>query len=291
MVFKVSQNIKGSLILSSVGYPLQANSKVALSQKQMYSDDVRNAIKNKILIPQSDEPVKEIEEDPSVVVVNKLNRVLILGNITVPPMGSVLVDKINENLPFIKQAAKNKLISVVQDAYSENPIDFGVVEDIIEEVVQEDIEENSVEKNTTEEEPANIEPQSSPQVWDMRKQKLQEGDRTNKTSEAIEVKDEENVVEVKNEEDDFINELDSINDTQNNQEELETQKVSSKKTTKAIEPVGEKKETTNEAVPLDSNGNIITEKPSKVIEEMIEGFEHDDLDFVDKKDNINDLGF
>ena len=120
MKFKVSSKVKGSLILKSIGRPVAAGATVHVEGHALYADDIQRALKTGLLTPSNPEEQIKIKEEiinktTEVVLINKSDRVVIIGGVSIRPNGSTIRD-INElDINAVKQCIEKGLIQVIVD--------------------------------------------------------------------------------------------------------------------------------------------------------------------------------
>ena len=86
MIFKVSDDYKGSFVLSSIKRTLSAGIEVSIAGNGLYASDVKAAIKRGDLIPLYEEEYAAIEKiSYESMIVNRTDKVLVLGDIVVKP--------------------------------------------------------------------------------------------------------------------------------------------------------------------------------------------------------------
>jgi hypothetical protein len=108
MIFRVSDDYRGSVVLATVGKALSAGMTVSISTENVVAPDVKAAIRQKILIPLDQ---KKYDSDfagknSEAMLVNLTGKVMVLGQIVLRPWASLLVDR--------KMAADDRVISASQ---------------------------------------------------------------------------------------------------------------------------------------------------------------------------------
>ena len=96
MIFQVTSKLKGTFVLRSLKHPLRKNQKIEINREILNADDLKMAIKKKILIPMEKNLIInqiELEESYRLVLVNKTDKLLILGQTRVGPKGKVFITK------------------------------------------------------------------------------------------------------------------------------------------------------------------------------------------------------
>ena len=150
MKFKVSKKVKGSLILKSLGRPVKAGTVVYVEGNRLYADDIKRAVKAGLLI--DDEPdiknqVKEniMDKTDEVVIINKRDRVVIIGDFPIRPNGSSIRKIDTLDMGVIRKSIETGLIQVITDV---NAGIFENEDDSEPEVAEVPVEENPEEKIT-----------------------------------------------------------------------------------------------------------------------------------------------
>ena len=134
MKFKVSAKVKGSLILKSLGRAVSAGSTVYVEGNALYADDIQRAIKVGLLTPLTEEEKVEVKEKiidktNEAVIINKTDRVVIVGNFPIRPNGSAIKDLNKLDMNALRKSVENGLVQVITD------VDEGVFDDATEEEV------------------------------------------------------------------------------------------------------------------------------------------------------------
>ena len=305
MIFKVPEDYKGSFTLQTIGRALWAGVRISIVPPDLYASDVKSAIKKKALVPLKKEKYDEISDLSSeAMLVNRTDRKLVLGTVVLKPWASLVVNKHICNTPEAIGAENSGFIHIVTDektydnqqSLTENLPDGS--EDVSKEANQKIDEENE----------EIIKKAKSAKIWDFQKQEAENADLVPRSEDVVRIDEDKDPKDV-----DFI---DSSDKDKKSKKKVAKKKKSKKKSTKkktakkktkkkssikkdttakkkedklikrknkTIEPVGIKKESNpEEVIPMDSRGNIISEKPSDVLEGMI-GELINDVDFVDKE--------
>ncbi len=116
MIFTVSENFEGSCVLTTLKKAIWKGMTVSIYGNDLYAPDIKMAIKRGILVPADknfDE--KQLNYSPNVTIVNKTDRVLVLGNIIMKAGASRIIDKDVANTTPIISAEKNGFIRIVSD--------------------------------------------------------------------------------------------------------------------------------------------------------------------------------
>lgn len=322
MKFKVSQKVKGSLILKTLGRPVKSGTVVYVEGSNLYADDIKNALKSGLLINDGPDIKNEVKEDimnksADAVIINKTERVVIVGDIPIRPNGSAIRKIDTLDMGVLRKSIEAGLIQVITD------VDEGLFEDtdtsdIDKTIKKMDVDDEKIEENiedsiyileetstpeqsevtlSPEEELAKIiedaeskdnqeqteEPNSF--VWDFRTQEKKKPQIVPKPGQKIIDldKDEEDV--------EMVDALDEVNEIEEDKVDLITdkidsikKKVSKAKTTKKKDqsPVKLKINTEAEesvAPALDSMGRELENDMTH----MVEGFDSEEISFADKE--------
>lgn len=231
MIFKVSSELKGSLVLKTLGAPLYAGKTISISGDNLYANDVKVAIQKNVLVPESGQAYEsEKNKESQVLIINKQNRVLILDTLTIGPYGTMFADRKFAKSDIVRRASINGFIDVVlEDEGQEfSEVEAESVEKAVEEPVEVPVDsiksknEIFIDVDPTEEEieaasdklveekMEQDQPESTAVIWDFRAQELTEAKKVPKPGQTITVgeetgdgeepdttKKEENQVEIK----------------------------------------------------------------------------------------------
>jgi len=197
MKFKVSSKVKGSLILKSLGRAMSAGASVHIDGNDLYADDIQRAIKSELLVnfnPEEKIQVQKeiIDKTQEVVLINKTDRVVIVGNIPIRPNGSVIRDVTKLDMNAVKSAMDKDFIQVIVDVdeelfekppaqqeYSKTPpaekteLETGI--NILEDSPSESVAELAAliaEADAEEEIEEEVEEEVRAGVWDAKQQKM-----------------------------------------------------------------------------------------------------------------------
>ena len=124
MKFKVSEKVKGSLILKSLGRAVSTGTTVYVEGDSLYANDIQMAIKAGLLTPSTPEEKIEVREKiinktNEAVIVNKTDRVVIIGNFPIRPNGSAIKDLSKLDMNVLRKCIENGLIQVITDVDEE----------------------------------------------------------------------------------------------------------------------------------------------------------------------------
>ena len=283
MIFKVSEKIKGSCILPTLNRVISEGMELSITGNDLYQGDIKSAIKNGVLVPFKEKYTEEMSKTkPSVILTNKTDRVLILGDIVLKPKFSLSISKEKRNDLDILSAEKRGLIEIVSD--------------------EKKVTKEKIKKVTKEKSSDYIVPESGedrkvkPVVWDFREQEIKDAQVVPKAEDIVKIEDEDIKIDFV---DDEEKEEEEKKSTKKMTKKKTTTKKSVKKTTKKKEtkakskkvktvmPVGEKKElktSMDAAIELDSRGNPLGNKPSDILQHLIDDINAPgDIDFADQE--------
>ena len=315
MKFTVSKKVKGSLILKPIGRPVSAGASVYIEGASLYSDDVKRAIKSGLLLPDGPEETKKVKQNimtktTEAVIINKTDRVVIVGNCPIRPNGSIMKEISQLDMNSIRKSVENGLIQVITDVDEELFVnDDGIISnssqeenEIIEENneledgidILEDSNKNDtddvIEEMSAEEELAKIieeaEDKTNAFVWDFRAQEKKKPQIVPKSGQKIIDFDKDNKDEI-----DMIDALDEVNEEDNEdvdmisnkinniKKKVSSKKESKKKDSKAVKPKIIKDADGPVVQALDSMGRPLTDDMSH----MVGDFDSEEISFADKE--------
>jgi hypothetical protein len=306
MIFRVPGNYEGSFVLSTINKALRAGVEVSITGNDLYAPDVKAAIKRGILVSITDEdygPKASIAHDA--MVVNKTDKILVLGEIVLNPWASQLVDKDIAESSVLRTAESRGLIHIMSDETSYAVVDKKPKKSgkRTKPVSQSTKKTKSKKKEVVEEvkkaEPIGEDRDVTPMVWDMRKKELEEGKPVPKSPDIAETfvdKQETEEVEFVDQEKPKTKKKSKKKSKKKTTKKKKTKKASVKKTkkkektpkskkVKAIKPVGDVRpeKTAMEAdMELDSRGKPL-KKASDELQHLIDSITGDDVAFVDKE--------
>lgn len=310
MKFKVSAKVKGSLILKSLGRAVSSGTTVFVEGNTLYADDVQRAIKSGLLVsltPEAEIEVREniINKSSEVVIINKTDRVVIVGNFPIRPNGSAIKEIDSLDMNAIKKCVETGLIQVITEVdndFFDKPaskkkstvkkvekekteLETGIEileetsgEISMEEELRQLVEESEATEKTTKTEDNDKE--SKAVVWDFRAQETKEPETVPKTSQQL-------LYDENEEEDiDMVDAIDEVNEVEEEDKEIQLisdkiesmkkqlakKKASKKKTSKKKDPAFKKPKFTREsdediAQPLDSMGKPLTDDMTHMIDD------------------------
>jgi hypothetical protein len=297
MIFKVSEKLKGSCVLPTLKKAIWANMTLSIAGNDLRADDIRGVIKKGILVPVNDDLDPEmIDKDQDVIIINNTNRVLVLGEIALRPSGSLPISKVHVDMPAIKSAAEDNLITILSDEDDESHTEIKKSAKKIAKK-KEKIVEDFVTPETGEDKDV------TPTAWNFRTKELEEAKKVPKIEEFIEVtSDDEPIDFIDGEAEDAKPVPKKKKAKKKAKKKTAKKKTAKKKTTKkktkkkeikaktkkvkTIEPVGDQKPSKTSfeaAIELDSRGNPI-EKASDTLKHLIDSINSpDDVPFVDNE--------
>lgn len=304
MIFTVSKSLKGSFVLNTLNRALSKGMTVSISGNDLYASDVKMAISAGFLISVGEEYGEDqIGVDHDVIIVNKTNRVIVLGETVLNPKGSLLVSKdILRNIA-IRSAEKNGLIEIIsKDAPKKKAVKKKASKKKVTKkkaTKKKEVEEEVFDAEQEQFIPG-AERQVKAKVWNFREQESEEASVVPLTPDMIQVDDTEE------EETEFVDEpleaqkvnvkkkkvtkkakKKTIKKAKNKKAVKKTikkkGKATKKRKVKALEPVGDKripKTQMDAAIELDSRGRPI-ENASDALNHLIDSVESIDVSFVD----------
>ena len=295
MRFIVDPQFKGRLVLNSISSPLYANAIVSISKDSLYASDIRNAIKNKLLIPEEGdrEEYEKIKEEARIRIVNKIDKVLILKDINLRPKGSpgssLIINKAIAEKDYIQKAKINGVIELIELEEKK-------------EIKKEEKVKEGPDLKVEEEDIFKEEDKTTAVTWDFKGQELKKAEKTPKTKSIDDGKIiDEDEIEESSEELVVVKIPEKIIPKKVIKKKTKKRKIAKKKTTKrkttkkkeikskktnkVIEAVGEVKTEKNSvdvAIELDSRGNPIN-KASDWFQDLIDEVADTEVSFVDEE--------
>ena len=112
MIFRVPKNFEGSCVLNTLKQALSAGMTISICGNDLYAPDVRRAIEQGLLEPM-DPKYKKKDISSNVMIVNKTNQVLVLGDLVLRPQAALMVDRDVVGSTSIRAAKKNNLINII----------------------------------------------------------------------------------------------------------------------------------------------------------------------------------
>ena len=295
MIFQVSADLKGSIVLQTLNQAFRANQKLAISETDLYAPDIKKAIKLKLLVPIDNKLPENFDKSTRAIISNKTDTVLILGKLRLNPKGKIFVNKSVIFSEMIEKAEANGYIEIISDEKVKEEITTDEKKEIKEKQISE-LTENKDEVEA--------------KVWNPKQQELEKAVAVPKTTadtSIIEETDKGEVVFIDEEKEEKNNEDETIQPrkivikkkttkkkiTKKNSKNKITRKkkgiIVTKKKINKIEPVGEikQKASTMEAIiELDSRGHPI-KKTSDMLQHLIDEVDSgNEVGFADKEQSI-----
>lgn len=222
MRFKVSSKVKGSLMLKSIGRPVVAGTTVHIDDHKLYASDTQRAIKAGLLVPTNPSEEKELKKEvlnktAEAVIINKSDRVVIIGDISIRPKGSTIKEISKLDLNAIQNCLEKNLIQVIIDIDQELFLsktnikqDNFKIDDILVDsdsnLTSEDILQNLDDRFKTKDDNSTLSPEeelsqllgdsekkTSSGVWDFRTQTIKEAEVVPKSGQKMVDLEEEKV--------------------------------------------------------------------------------------------------
>jgi len=253
MIFTVPKDFKGSFVLNTLDRALSKGMTVSISGNDLYASDIKMAINRGFLVSVGEEYGEDqLAMSHDVVIVNKTDKVIVLGETVLNPKGSLLVSKDILKNVAIRSAEKNGLIEIISKDVPKKIIKKKVVKKKV--AKKKVVKEKEVEEEVFDEEKEQFIPgaerQVKPKVWNFREQESEDAQIVPTTPDMIQV-DEPEVEEIE-----FVD------------ESVEAQKVNTKKTIKKAKKKTTKKAKKKKAVKksIKKKGKAIKKKKVKVLE-------------------------
>ena len=290
MIFKVPDDFKGSFVLGSLQKALWAKMQISITGNDLYSPDVKAAVKRGILVPFIEGEYDEIEEIPNeVVIVNRTDRTLVLDDIVIKSGKSAIISRDKAESGIIQGAESDELISIITESAilgnkpekkKKSKKTVSKKKELVEYV-------DPIEDHIEEQKPV-------AKVWDFQKGETEDAVLVNKVSDIVEVDtgdETENVEMVDDKKKSIKKKVDKKKAKKKYVKKSASAKKSAKKKGKSskskkvkeIKPVGDARELPDVAMLLDSRGNLLGEKPSDVLKSLIDEHTPDDISFADEE--------
>jgi hypothetical protein len=261
MIFLVSNKCKGSLSLNSLSAIVKSGNKISIESSKILCPDVQAAIASKVLVPVDEKEYRSKYKGilPDVIVVNKTNKIMVLGDKVLKPLSSINTSQDFANSLDVVQAKKRGLIDIVskkadiKDALSKTEEPQQVVSDPEEKVVLRG-EDRPVK----------------PQAWDFREKKVVDAVPVPKAEDVIFVDADAGKKPKK-----AASSLKKKKDKKGKRGKIQKGK--------AIQPVGEARpeKTSAEAILDTDTQNRPGQKVAEVIEDIVRKISGEDISFVD----------
>lgn len=301
MIFKVSENFKGSCVLPTLNKAIWANMTLSINDNDLYALDVKNAIEKGILTPVDGEYTKQMKgTNHDIMIVNLTDKVMVLGKIVLRPAASLPTSKDNPSMGAVYSAEENGYVDIVSYDIEEDEIDIKAPKKkkTVKKVAKK--KKTITKKDNTPKSEEDME--VTPVVWNPKLQDVEEAKKVPRSEEVVRVDEDQDIEELK-----FIDKKDVKKKTKTKKKKTTKKRVAKKNTTKkkgikakkkkvkVIEPVGEvkiEKTSADGAIELDSRGNPIGDKPSDTLRHLIDELNApEDVIFADQEqsqDRLND---
>jgi uncharacterized protein YdbL (DUF1318 family) len=322
MIFKVSDNFKGSCVLPTINKAIWAKMTVSITGNDLRAGDIKDAVRKGILIPvDEDYDHDAIEKDHDVIIINNTDRVLVLGQTALRPNGSLPISKDDAKIPEIIAAEADGIVTILSDEDEETYVTIQKEtkkKETKKKVVKKKAKKKVVAKKAKKkvvkkaEEQDYIAPETGEDkdpvatTWDFRAKKSVKAIKIPKSEDFIKVGDDEreDVGFIDGEEEDEVKVKKTSKKTKKKATKKKTskKKASVKKTNKketkgkskkvnTLQPVGEKRlpKTAMDAImELDSRGNPIGDKPGETLRHLIDSIDAPkDVGFVDNEQSLD----
>ncbi len=275
MIFKVSKNFKGSCVLPTLGKAIWADMSVSVGGNNLRADDIKDAVKKGILIPiDEDYEAEDFQKDHDVIIINKTEQVMVLGKITLRPLGSLPISKDKARALPIIEAAEAGNITILSDEGDESYIKIKKKSQKKQKINKKKeqfkftISETGEDKDVT------------PVTWNFRTKEIEEAKKISKSEVSLDIGDTEKTKKKKTKKKKVVKKKVSA------KKKTKKKEITGKsKKVKTIEPVGEKKTpktVADAAIELDSRGNPIGEIPGETLQHLIDNLNAPkEISFVD----------
>lgn len=287
MIFRVPKNFEGSCVLNTLKQALRAGTTISICGNKLYAPDVRRAIEQGLLEPM-DPKYKKKDTSSNVMIVNKTNQVLVLGDLVLRPTAALMVDRDAVGATSVQAAKKNNLVNII---YGESTAAMRKKSSIKKKA------QSTKKKKVKTIKPKTIKKKDiksgedidvEPVVWDFKTKKTKKAEKVPKTPNVIRIDEEKDEKEV-----DFIDKKPAKKKRKKTTRKKSRKKISKKKDkhlkkkkVKAIKPVGDvrpPKTVADAAIELDSRGNVI-KKASDELQHMIDSLSTPkEMSFVDEE--------
>ena len=269
MIFTVPEDFEGSFVLNTLKKALSRGMTVSISGNDLYAPDVKMAIKRGSLISIGDDYDESNNLSSEAMIVNRTDKILVLGKIILRPWASMMVSKDDLDNISIIAAEKNDFVHIISDEVSyetskkakkkvakkKSKAKKKIVKK--EEIVEEVFEDEEVFDEEKDQFIPGAEREVTPKVWNFREQESVEAQVVPTTPDIIQV-DEPEVEDVE-----FVDESSEVQKTA---PKAKTKKKASKK--KASKKKAKKKATKKKAVKktIKKKGKAQKKKKVKAIE-------------------------
>ncbi len=280
MNFKVSKKYKGSCVLPTLNKSIWAGMTFSINGNDLYAPDIKIAIKKGILISVDKKYNKETAKISHNMTITNISKTsLILGEITLKVGSSLRVNKDDKNIFHINSAQAANLLIIISN----------------DKVLTKKTIKKKAKKKTTKKTNTKVVEYVTPKTgedknpiakaWNFKTKETVEAKKVPRTEEFVEVDREEENIEFIDKEKNTTKKKIKNKKTTKKAKKKKSKKKKRKKTTKkkektskskkvkTLEPVGDvkpEKTAFDEAIELDSRGNLIGEKPSDTLQHLID---------------------
>jgi len=294
MIFKVPEKFNGSCVLGTIKKTVWSGMTISINGNDLYSPDVKAAINKGILVPVKEEYGENMKKTKSTVtIVNKTDKVLVLGKITLRPSASLMINKDDMSSLPIVSASENGFIKIISD----EKVTKIVKKTAIKKKSSKKAKVKVIKTAKKEENKVGEDREVTPVVWNFRSKEAEIAQKVPKAEDITIIDEKEDeVVE-------FIDEKKKTTKKKKKAKRKAKKKKAKKKTAKKkkakkkkeistkkkkvniIEPVGEikpEKTIIDASMELDSRGNPIGDRPSDILGHLIDSLDAPkDVGFVD----------
>ena len=305
MIFKVSDDFKGSCVLPTLDRAIWAGVVLSISGNNLNAGDVQDAITKGILVSVDNKYKQEDQKDHDVVIINNTNRLLTLNGRIWQAKGSLPVSKDEADDPVIKAAASNGFITIVSDEGDEKYIRRkNSKKTTKKKTTKKKVVAKNTKKKVVKVKSDYVVPKTGadreviPKAWNFRTGKIEDAQTIPKAEDPVIVDDSPEI--------EFVDGKKTTKKKKTSRKKTTKKKTSrksaSKKTkkkvigtkkrkVKVLEPVGEKrlpKTVADAAIELDSRGNPIGDKPSDTLKHLIDDLNApEDVSFADDEQALH----
>jgi hypothetical protein len=275
MIFKVSENFKGSCVLPTLKKAIWANMTLSITGNDLRAEDIKDVVRKGILIPVDEDYDQDaIEMDHDVIIINNTDQVLVLGQTALRPNGSLPISKDDAKIPEIITAAEDGIITILSDEGEEPYIKKKVAKkkkkkkakakvekpketEEIEEVEEKDVEVIETHEYVAPETGEDKEPVAM--TWDFREKKAVE---------AVKIPKSEDFVRVGDGEFDDVDFIDGEDEEEVEVKKVVKKKAVQKKTKKKTKKKAAKKKTTKKKASVRKTKKKGTKTKSKKVKTL-----------------------
>lgn len=320
MIFKVSEEFKGSCVLPTINKAIWANMTLSITGNDLRAHDIKEVVRRGILIPvDEDYDHDAIEKDHDVIIVNNTDRVLVLGKTALRPNGSLPISKDEAKVIEIVRAAADGFITILSDEEDEPCVKKKKAKKkAVKKAAKKAVKKSKKKDVEVIETPDYVAPETGEDkeptatTWDFREKKAVEAIKVPKSEDFTKVGEDER------EDIDFIDgEEEEIEVKKTVKKKIAKKKATKKKAAKkkiakkkvfvrktkkkgtkgkskkvkTLTPVGEKrlpKTYMDAAMELDSRGRPIGDKPGDTLRHLIDSINApEDVGFVNDEQSLD----